>query len=95
MTVNHNGRLVPMIPFKDWPFELLEVDLSSKRKPDHWCKTDSEMAEAIRKEAQKGGINFTICYGEGNKWKYEINFADWTQLNVGTKTVRKLRFGVP
>jgi hypothetical protein len=87
------GRLVPKISFAEWPFELLEVDLSSKKKPDHWGRMDADMAEAIRKEAQKGETMFTIVYGSTTKWKYVIDFSDWSQLNVGTGTKRKLRFG--
>jgi hypothetical protein len=55
---------------------------------------DPDMAEAIRKEAQKRETKFRIVYGKTTKWTYEIDFADWSQLNVGTKTKRKLRFGV-
>jgi 1-aminocyclopropane-1-carboxylate deaminase/D-cysteine desulfhydrase-like pyridoxal-dependent ACC family enzyme len=87
-------RLVPQLNFEDWPFELLEVDLWTKKQKDNWGRMDGEMAEAIKKEAQKGGTKFRIVYGKTKKWTYEIDFMKWTQLNVGTGTERRMRFGV-
>jgi hypothetical protein len=94
MKVDTGGRLVPLIDFAEWPFELLEVDLSTKKKPDNWGRMDEDMAEMIRQEAQKGKTKFIICYGRTTKWKYEIDFKDWSQLNMGTGTKRKLKFGI-
>jgi hypothetical protein len=93
-SIAQDVRIVPQIAFADWPFELLEVDLSTKKKPDNWDRMDLGMAQAIRTEAQKGATKFRIVYGKTTKWTYEIDFADWSQLNVGTGTKRKLRFGV-
>jgi hypothetical protein len=70
------------------------VDLSTKKKPDVWGRMDEGMAGMIIQEAQKGKTRFIICYGKTTKWKYEIDFTDWSQLNMGTGTKRKLKFGI-
>ena len=81
-------------PFADWPFGLLEVDLSTKKTKDSWGKMDPEMAEAIRCEAQKGKTQFEITLMvKKTAWKYEIDFKAWTQTNLVSGTVRKIRFG--
>jgi hypothetical protein len=85
-------RLVPTIPFEQWPFELLEVEMSTAKRPDYWAPMDKGMAEMITQEAQSGDHSFMICYGTGNKWKYMIDFNKWMQTNAGTGTTRKFRF---
>ena len=55
---------------------------------------DPEMAEAIRREAQKGKTQFEITLMvKKTAWKYEIDFKAWTQTNLVSGTVRKIRFG--
>ena len=81
-------------PFADWPFDLLEVDLSTKKTKDVWGKMDPEMAEAIRREAQKGKTQFEITLMvKKTAWIYVIDFKAWTQTNLESGTVRKIRFG--
>ena len=81
-------------PFADWPFALLEVDLSTKKIKDKWGPMDAEMAEAIRCEAQKGKTQFEITLiVKKTAWRYEIDFKAWMQTNLESGTVRKIRFG--
>ena len=83
------------LPFAEWPFALLEVDLSTKKLKDHWGPMDPEMAEAIRREAQKGETQFEISLMVKKvAWVYKIDFLAWTQENLESGTVRKLRFAV-
>jgi hypothetical protein len=86
------SRLLPVPPFEQWPFELLEVETSTAKKPDYWEPMSKEMAERITTEAQSGDHSVVICYGKGNKWKYMVDFDRWTQTNMETGTVRKFRF---
>ena len=82
------------LPFADWPFDMLEVDLSTKKTKDRWDKMDPEMAEAIRCEAQKGKLQFEITLMvKKTAWEYALDFKAWTQTNLGSGTVRKIRFG--
>ena len=54
---------------------------------------DPEMAEAIRCEAQKGKTHFEFTLMvKKTAWLYEIDFKAWTQKNMGSGTVRKIRF---
>ena len=83
------------LPFAEWPFALLEVDLSTKKLKDHWGPMDPEMAEAIRREAQKGKTHFEISLMVKKvAWVYKIDFLAWTRENLESGTVRKLRFAV-
>jgi hypothetical protein len=51
------------------------------------------MAEAIRCEAQKGKTSFEITLMvKKTVWLYEIDFKAWTQKNMDSGTVRKIRF---
>ena len=52
------------------------------------------MAEAIRREAQKGKTQFEITLMvKKTAWIYVIDFKAWTQTNLESGTVRKIRFG--
>ena len=88
--------LLPVIAFADWPFALLEVDLSTKKQKDHWGPMDPDMAEAIRHEAQQGNTQFEISLMIKNLvWIYKMDFVTWTQENVASGKVRKFRFAKP
>ena len=51
------------------------------------------MAEAIADGARQGDMIFDICIGDmKNPWVYRINFETWTQENLDSKKVRKIRF---
>ena len=85
--------LIATLPFAKRPFDLLEVDLSKKKKKDHWGPMDPAMAEEIGREAQKGEAQFEITPMVNKKpWVYKIDFKSWTQENLETGTVRKFRF---
>ena len=87
---------ITKLPFADWPFALLEVDLSTKKQKDHWGPMDPEMAEAIRHEAQQGNTQFEISLMIKNLvWIYKMDFVTWTQENVASGKVRKFRFAKP
>ena len=54
---------------------------------------DPEMAVAIADGARQGAMIFDVCVGDmKNPWVYRINFEKWTQENVDSKMVRKMRF---
>ena len=51
------------------------------------------MAEAIRCEAQKGKTQFEITLMvKKTAWLYKFDFMAWTQENMESGTVRKIRF---
>ena len=51
------------------------------------------MAEAIRREAQKGKTQFEITLMvKKTAWVYNIDFLAWTQENLESGTARKIRF---
>ena len=85
------GPLIPGLAFANWPFANLEVDLSSKTQRKG--RMDADMAEAIAQGARQGAMIFDISIGDKkNPWVYRINFETWTQENLGSKKVRKIRF---
>jgi hypothetical protein len=64
--------LRPTVPFEDWPFSVLDVDVSTAKKPNNWVPCDENIVKLTIKEAQLGETTFMI----GDKWNYMFNFKE-------------------
>ena len=83
---------VPSLKFQSWPFGDLEVDVSTKKKPETWVRMDPDMAAAIAEGASNGDAVFDFVVGDWKRpWYYRIDFMAWTQTNIVSGTVRALR----
>ena len=82
----------PDLKPQHWPVRELEVDASSKNKPEKWVRMDPDMADAIAKRASNGDAVFEIVVGDWkNLWHYRFDFTALTQTNLDSGTVRRLR----
>ena len=70
------GRICLMIPFAEWPFALLEVDLSTRKSPDTWGPMDPDMAAAIGRAAQREAREFEIS-PRSRKWHVSTRWTSW------------------
>ena len=82
---------VPSLKFQNWPSGDLEVDVSTRKKPETWVRMDPDMAAAIAEGASNGDAVFDIVVGDWKRpWYYRIDLMAWTQTNIDSGTVRAL-----